>query len=73
VTESRNESHGKQVRRRPPGALESPPPAPSHYAEAARYADEADAALKAGDVARAQALAAIGQIQAVVNPFGPAR
>jgi hypothetical protein len=72
VTESRNESDGKparprarEVRERREG-WESPAPAPNHYAKAARYADEADAALKAGDIARAQTLAAIGQIHATL-------
>lgn len=72
MTESRNESYGKPVRprarevREPREGRESRPPAPNHYAEAARYADEADAALKAGDIARAQTLAAIGQIHATL-------
>lgn len=72
MTESRNESDGKPVRprarkvRERREGWESPPPAPNHYAEAARYADEADAALKAGDIARAQTLAAIGQIHATL-------
>ena len=75
MTESRNQGDGKPVRpharkawerRERPEGRESPPPAPDHYAEAARYADEADAALKAGDIARAQTLAAIGQIHATL-------
>jgi hypothetical protein len=39
---------------------------PSHRAEAARCAGEAADALRAGNVARAQALAAIGQIYATL-------
>jgi hypothetical protein len=66
VTESRDEQDGQLVRPPRPGVKQPLRPHPSHYAEAVRYADEADAALKAENVARAQALAAIGQIHATL-------
>jgi hypothetical protein len=47
----------------PPLARES---GPGHYVEASRYAADSASALQADDVARAQALAAIGQIHATL-------
>jgi hypothetical protein len=52
--------------REPPPPTSSRQSGPWHYAEADRYANEAAAALEAGDVVRAQALAAIGQVHATL-------
>ena len=69
MTEPNCETDGQPTR---PHHKEPPPPpppittGPDHYAEAIRYAEDATSRFKAGEIARAQALAAIGQIHATL-------